>query len=957
MKDKYRFQDKSLSARERADDLVGHLTVDEKISMVHPELNDIPRLGIKKCPIGVEIARGLVAREMNRLGPRYESTILPQPWGMAAMFDDALMEKLGDMAGDEVRIGSKREENPNSLMLYGPTVDMERDPRWGRNEEAYGEDPYLAGKMSAAFCRGLIGYDSKYIKTAPLLKHFYANNSENERQNANANITPRLKREYYLKPFEMAAREGGAVGLMTSYNSINGIEGINNPDVSEICKKEWGMIFAVSDGGDFGQNVTAHRTYATHAESIADILGIGADMMLDSPEMVEPAVREALKNGLLNEWQLDLAVRDMLEVRFMLGDFDDGHPYADMDKSKLVGSEHKKLAVQAARASMLLLENKGLLPLKDDGKCRVAIVGPLSNENYTCWYCGHAENQTPVVKGFAEKLGENRILFDEGFDHVVIKSQKSGKYITAGEDTKLSASVDTADGAEVFELNDWGYDSWTLRSLKTGKYVTENRGINGVFMREKTIGFNPPMRCCADETYGWFVMEVIKAEVNCDGTVYLKSWQNRAIVADDNGDIVSVGALPQDREDLFIIEVVSNGKERAARLAAKADYAIVCGGNHPLINAREEHDRPDINLPKSQSSLLEAVTNVNANTLLYLITGYPFSIVREKDMAKAVLASTHLGPGLGHVAADTVFGDNIPAGRTPSTWYKSVRDLPELEDYDILRNNMTYLYFRGKPLYPFGYGLSYTSFEYSSATLDKTGYDKGESINVTVEVSNTGACDADEVVQLYVVPAKSCYKRPVKMLRSFKRIAVRSGKTVKVELTVPYDDLAFWSTGRKAFIVDAGEYTFEIGASSADIRARLTAYIDGERVTARNAGKRVDAIDAEDYGNLQFLTDKSDGHTYVEGKGFMSYAVYPAFDLKDVNSFEALISSPSGQVDLIIIDHKAGDIIGRYSGQGTGGIANFVPITCGIAPRDGITDIRLCFTKHIAVKSFRFYRQ
>ena len=464
---KYRFQDNTLPFEERAKDLLSRLTREEKVGMITSQLDDIPRLGIKKTHIGTEIARGVVNRDQKR-----ETTILPQPWGMAAMFDDALMEQLGDMAGDETRITHDMEEKPSSLELFGPTIDMERDPRWGRNEEAYGEDPYLTGKMSAAYCRGLTGKDEKYLKTAPLLKHFYANNYENERQTTNANITPRLKHEYYLKAFEPAVREGRAPGLMTAYNCINGGEGVNNPDVSEICKKEWGMTFAVSDGGDFGQNVAAHRTYENHAQSMGDILGVGADMMLDSRSMVDPAVREALEKGYLTEENLDKAVYSTLLLRFKLGDFDEDHPYAHIDPAKLASPAHKALAVKAAKESVILLENRGMLPLTDDGKCTVAVVGPLANENYTCWYCGYAPNQTPVVKGFREKLGEDRVLFDEGFDRVRIRSEKTGKYLRIAENGAVYADADEST-ADLFERADWDFGAWTLRSVRTGKYLTE----------------------------------------------------------------------------------------------------------------------------------------------------------------------------------------------------------------------------------------------------------------------------------------------------------------------------------------------------------------------------------------------------------------------------------------------------------------------------------------------------
>lgn len=515
---KYRFQDNTLPFEERAKDLLSRLTREEKVGMITSQLDDIPRLGIKKTHIGTEIARGVVNRDQKR-----ETTILPQPWGMAAMFDDALMEQLGDMAGDETRITHDMEERPSSLELFGPTIDMERDPRWGRNEEAYGEDPCLTGKMSAAYCRGLTGKDEKYLKTAPLLKHFYANNYENERQTTNANITPRLKHEYYLKAFEPAVREGRAPGLMTAYNCINGVEGVNNPDVSEICKKEWGMTFAVSDGGDFGQNVAAHRTYENHAQSMGDILGVGADMMLDSRSMVDPAVREALEKGYLTEENLDKAVYSTLLLRFKLGDFDEDHPYAHIDPAKLASPAHKALAVKAAKESVILLENRGMLPLTDDGKCTVAVVGPLANENYTCWYCGYAPNQTPVVKGFREKLGEDRVLFDEGFDRVRIRSEKTGKYLRIAENGAVYADADE-NTADLFERADWDFGAWTLRSVRTGKYLTEDKNFfDETPQDENAVTIDPGMNCTADVVFDWFVKELLYAKEE-DGVLYLDTW-------------------------------------------------------------------------------------------------------------------------------------------------------------------------------------------------------------------------------------------------------------------------------------------------------------------------------------------------------------------------------------------------------------------------------------------------
>lgn len=942
---KYRFQDNTLPFEERAKDLLSRLTREEKVGMITSQLDDIPRLGIKKTHIGTEIARGVVNRDQKR-----EATILPQPWGMAAMFDDALMEQLGDMAGDETRITHDMEERPSSLELFGPTIDMERDPRWGRNEEAYGEDPCLTGKMSAAYCRGLTGKDEKYLKTAPLLKHFYANNYENERQTTNANITPRLKHEYYLKAFEPAVREGRAPGLMTAYNCINGVEGVNNPDVSEICKKEWGMTFAVSDGGDFGQNVAAHRTYENHAQSMGDILGVGADMMLDSRSMVDPAVREALEKGYLTEENLDKAVYSTLLLRFKLGDFDEDHPYAHIDPAKLASPAHKALAVKAAKESVILLENRGMLPLTDDGKCTVAVVGPLANENYTCWYCGYAPNQTPVVKGFREKLGEDRVLFDEGFDRVRIRSEKTGKYLRIAENGAVYADADE-NAADLFERADWDFGAWTLRSVRTGKYLTEDKNFfDETPQDENAVTIDPGMNCTADVVFGWFVKELLYAKEE-DGVLYLDTWQHRAVAVNDENKLVAKAGSGDCPCKQFTLEVVSSGAERVAELAQRADHVIVCAGNQPLINAREEYDRPDIRLPKAQTALLNAAAAANESTLLYLVTGYPFAINKEKDTAKAVLCSTHLGPCLGHVAAATVFGENNPAGRTPTTWYRSVRDLPALDDYDIAKNHVTYLYFRGKPLYAFGYGLSYTTFAYSNLTVKQ---ENGEVI-ATVNVQNTGALDGDEVVQLYMSLPGSLRVRPIHALKAFKRVHIQAGETVTVTLNFKIDDLAVWCNGRKIYTVESSVYKMEVGAASDDIRLTADVEIVGETFPGRPGFFKQEAIDADDYSGVTFLTDKRDGETYVEAKDFRSFLVYKNMDLTGCNAFECAMSAPSGDVEILLVDNKTGKVLGKAGGTGTGSLTKFTSFTCDVAAEAGLTELRIVFTKQTSLKWFRFY--
>lgn len=936
----YLFQDTSLSFEERAKDLVSHLTIEEKVIQLTPRMQAVPRLNIKEVKIGAEIARGLVMR-----GPTQYTTILPQPYGMAGMFDDDLMEKLGEMAGNEARIYNSKSEPAGSIYLLGPTVDMERDPRWGRNEEAYGEDPYLAAKMNIAYTKGLAGSHPKYWRTIPLLKHFYANNYENERKTTNANITPRLKQEYYLKVFRDIIKKGHARGLMTAYNCINGVEGVNNPIVWDECKKNWGMDIAVSDGGDFLQNVTEHRTFHTHEESIADILGKGADLMLDDIHIVAPAALEALKKGLMTEEALDKAVYSAFLIRFRTGEFDppEGNPYTKLDESLLNSEASRELAEKAGRESMVLLKNNGLLPLKDDGKVTLAIVGPLSVDNYRCWYCGFAPDPINVVEGFRRKLGTDRVMLDEGYDHVAIRSKATGKYLSVKEDGSCVADSGEIGDSELFEVNDWDFGVWSLRSVKTGKYISE--------VSHNAIDVS--MDCTADEVYGWFTLEKLNAEA-FEGDILLKTWQNTDILVDKVGKLITSQPSKMSDTKRFSVEVISKGTDRVARLAEKADYVLAVGGNHPMLIAREEDDRPDIRLPQAQSAILQAAAAVNQNTILYIISGYPYSIVQEEKVAAAVLFSTHIGPSLGKVAADTVFGSNNPAGRCPTTWYRTVRDLPRLDDYDIMKNGTTYLYYKGNPLYPFGYGLSYTSFAYRNLTVSKTSCKVDDTIEVSLEVQNTGKYDGDEVVQLYVQSPASVFVRPERELKDFCRVSLKAGESRTVSLSLVADDLSFYNTDAGKFTVEKGTYRILVGSSSRDILCEAEIFIDGDKISGKCAERKINALEAEDYAHVEFLTDRNDYKEYFLAEDFRSYAVYKNLLMKNYSSFEASLSAPTSEAELLIIDNKTGESLGTCLIPTTGSLSQFISCSCSVKPVEGLHDVRIQFTKTTSMKEFRF---
>lgn len=941
MMKKYPYQDPSLSFAERAKDLVSRLTLEEKAGQLTSHMEEIPRLGIKSCRIGLEIARGMVSRDPMDYRVGYPTTILPQPYGMAAMFDDALMQQLGELAGDEVRGSVNSDAVPASLYLFGPTVDMERDPRWGRNEEAYGEDPCLAARMNIAYTRGLAGEDSRYWKTIPILKHFYANNYEEERRTSNSNIPVRLKQEYYLKVFRDIVKKGRAPGLMTAYNLINGVEGVNNPIIWNECKPDWGLKLAVSDGGDFNQNVTEHRTFHTHAESIGAILGKGADLMLDGNEMVKPAVLEALRDGLLREEDMDRAIASAFEVRFMTGEFDDpeGNPYAALTSDCVRTPEHLALAEKAARESVILLKNNGLLPLDEAKTGTVAVVGPLSNENYHCWYCGHATDEIPVVEGFRRRLGAERVLFDECFDRVAIRSRKTGKYLSVKEDGRCVADADTISDSELFELADWDFGACTLRSVKTRKYLADS-------MADMV---SAPVACTSEIAYGWFVREMFYV-TPCEEGVQLKTWRKTDVRTAADGNLFSSVSGAFGDELFFEVETVSRGADRAAALAEKADAVIVAAGNHPLIVAREEYDRPDIRLPRSQKAILDAAAAANGNTVLYLVSGYPYSIVEEEKTAAAVVHSTHIGPSLGDVAAATVFGENNPAGRCPTTWYRSCRDLPGIGDYDIMKNHTTYLYYQGEPLYPFGYGLSYTSFAYRDMQVRE----ENGALVATLVVENTGKYDGDEVVQLYVAPPACPFTRPERELKDFRRIHLKAGESMMVELRVPVSELAFYNPDVQGFTVQKGTYRLQAGASSRDIRCECAYDVDGMEITGKCAERWINALEADDYNGVEFLTDRTDNREYFLAEDFQGFAIYRNLCLDGCTSFEALLSTPAGGAELKIVDQATGEELGSCRIPTTGSLSRFVSCVCPIRPVEGLHDVRLQFTRTTSVKDFRF---
>ncbi|MCM1024624.1 MAG: glycoside hydrolase family 3 C-terminal domain-containing protein [Prevotella sp.] len=918
------FRDSSLPMKERVSDLLARLTPEEKMNMLSCHMAAVPRLGVGEWYVGTEVARGYVGRDTGEI-----STVFPQPIGMASSFDPELMYELGVIAGNEARYHYQNSPN-GKLMLWGPTVDMERDPRWGRTEEAYGEDPFLTGEMSKAFTKGMAGDDPVYLKTIPALKHFCADNNEADRDRCSANVDMRTLHEYYYRAFKPAITEGGARSVMAAYNELSGVPAVMNPDLQKLLKDVWGLDFVVTDGGDFSQNVLAHKCVQTHAEALALCLKNGADSMNDPADMVAAAAADALEKGLITMSDIDKAVGNVLYGRFRLGEFDENYPYRDM---KVVPESEESRAVnrRAAMEQFCLLKNDGLLPLEKGTK--IALTGPIADENYADWYTGKSSYAVSIRQGLEAEFGAENVLFDNGYDIVAVKSCGNGKYLSVGGDGSVRAAADGITESCLFELHDWDFGSMNFKSKLNGKYLTESGGV---------------YKAVSDTPYEWFIREWFKPTVY-EGKYCFKSWHGKAmdIFVNGDGELSTRAALGITPDKQFELTVVSSGAERAAELARKADIAVVCAGNHPMQVARECYDRPDIVLPKRQSGLIEAVFEANPKTALMITAGYPYAVKREKEKLPAMLFTSHAGPELGTAAAAVLAGKFNPAARCPLTWYESVHELPNIKDYDIIGNNMTYMYYGGKPLFPFGHGLSYSEFEYGSFKAVQN----GKSVKVSLTVKNVSERDGDEVVQIYFKAGKPRVKRPLKQLCGFKRTRVGAGETVAVEIDVPFSALEFYDVTREKLCVESGSYTFSAGASSEDIRCSAELNIEGEIIPPRDMSF-VKAKNNDGGYNISLCFSFERNDHYVMSGDWGGGLVFSSAEMKNYTVAEVVCSAPAKGGSLEINADER--LIGRTDVSPSPRPDGFAAYRIPLEPLSGTANLRIALNGQLGVYSVKF---
>ncbi|MGW6390443.1 glycoside hydrolase family 3 C-terminal domain-containing protein [Streptomyces sp. NPDC055103] len=872
------FRDPALPVARRVEDLLDRLTADERLALLHQFTPGVERLGLAAFRTGQEALHGVAW-----MGP---ATVFPQAVGLGASWHPELVRRVGEAVSREARAMRAKDERVG-LNVWAPTVNLLRNPLWGRGEEGYAEDPALTSAIATAFTRGLRGDHPLYWRTAPVLKHWLAHNNEAARDTSSASVRPRVLHEYDLRAFRGAVEAGAVAGVMPAYNLVNGRPNHLSPYLEEELRSWTDQeLLVCSDAGAPSNLVDSQGYFATHEEAVAAAVRAGVDSFTDhgtDASVILGRLRKALERGLIDGADVDRSVRRQLTVRFLLGEFDpELDPYAD--ESRFDTPEHRELAREAAEAAVVLLRNE---PVGEDGPllplaqgARIAVVGLLSDASKLDWYSGSPLHRSTPLAGLRERFGPERVTFAEGVDRIRLRTA-SGMWLRVPEGDAEAGARDaeaaldpallpgrtdlpplTADAeGSVLDLIDWGDGVLTLRA-PDGRYLSVAED-----------GF---VRASADAPGGWVVQETFRLEAREDGCGGGHGGGHgdghgggHLLRHLGTGGYVSVAAegvkVAADRAsaEAFTLETVERGDEAVARAAAGADLVIVVAGNDPHINGRETEDRTTLALPAHQDRLWRAAHAANPRTALVLVSSYPYAVPEAAGTLPALLWTAHGGQAAGAALARVLAGDVSPAGRLPQTWYAADADLPEMLDYDVIGGRQTYLYFDGTPLYPFGHGLSYTTFGYEelSAAVD------GATVRVGCTVVNSGAVASDEVVQVYARTVAPSVPRPHRELVAHERVHLTPGASATLHFAVPLEALGYWDVAHGRWAVAPGAYEIQVGASSADVRRTVRIEVAGKAPGPRPV--LVAGLAAADY-------DEQSGTVIVDRTKVRGDAVTPA---------------------------------------------------------------------------------
>ncbi|WP_444662673.1 glycoside hydrolase family 3 N-terminal domain-containing protein [Cellulomonas sp. CW35] len=838
------YLDPSRSPRERAADLVGRLTRDEKIAMLHQRGPAVERLGLRAFTTGAEVLHGV-----SWLGT---ATVFPQPVGLAATWDPDLLRRVGDAVGVELR--AKHAADPSvSLNVWAPVVNPLRHPAWGRNEEGYSEDPYLTAELATAYAHGLRGDHPTYWRTVPTLKHAFGYNNETDRAVTSSQLRPRVLREYELPAFTGPLRARAAGAVMAAYNLVDGRPNHLAGELLDLLREATpDELFVVSDAAAPGFVVDLQRFYDDHVEAHAAMLRAGIDSFTDNDADAGPTTRrvgEALERGLVDEAVIDRAVARQLELRIRTGELDPELDPFVVPADAIDLPEHRALAREAAARGVVVLENAGALPVAPGAV--VAVVGPFAERVLHDWYSGTPPYTVGLATALRERLGDAHVRVADGADRIVLRSSSTGRAVrAAGAGHVLVADGDARDAAAQHDATLWESGLWTLHVAATGLLWTGARWV---------------AHADATRVGGWVAQETFRRHVHDDGTWSLQhagSGRWLRVQHDEQGTLVADGETLAHAER-FAVETVRAGACAVREACDGADVVVVALGNDPHLGGRETQDRPALTLPTGMLATWRVAADASpaARHVLLVVSSYPYVLPEDLD-ADAVVWTSHGGQELGHGLTDVLVGDSEPTGRLAQAWPARVEDVGDLLDYDVIAAHHTTWYATAAPRYALGHGLTYGEVAYravtpTACTWAAAGTSGGDDeVALTVTVRNDGTRTAHELVQVYAdAPA---HRLPYgHRLVAHARVALEPGATRDVELRVPLARLATWDVTRDRFVVEPGTYVLGVGASAARLPLRASLTVTGEPVPPRAlVGHAVRAADADELHDVE-LTDRT----------------------------------------------------------------------------------------------------
>ncbi len=831
----------ALPIEQRVDDLVSRLTLEEKVKQMLNATPAIPRLGIPAYDWWNEVLHG-VARTPFRV------TSYPQAIGMAATWDTNSLYRMADYSALEGRAVHNKaielertKERYLGLTYWTPNINIFRDPRWGRGQETYGEDPFLTAMLASAFVRGLQGEDPKYLKAAACAKHFAVHSGpEPSRHVDNFNPSTYDLWDTYLPAFKELVVKANVAGVMCAYNAVNTQPCCaNDLLMNEILRKQWNFNgYVTSDCWAIDDFFKYHKTHKDSVTAAVDGVMHGTD--LECGTSVYYTLYNGVKQGLISEAQIDISLKRLFTIRYRLGMFDPPSmvKFTQVPANTLEAPAHKAHALKMAQQSIVLLRNENnTLPLKKTIK-KIAVLGPNADNRISVLgnYNGVPSKVISLLDGLKEKLGKNvEIIYEPAINFI-------NDTMLAYEDVSAQYNFEGNKGfrAEYFNNRELqGSPVVTKTESKIDNFWQEGQNVvEGIKANNFSVRYTSNYTALKD---GYITFEVEADDgyrFIVNGRPVINAWQRnrwgaRTYRLETKKDSVYKLVLEYWQGEGKANVALRAGNFKRTDFAAiankvkDADVIIFAGGISPQLEGEEMPvnakgfnggDRTSILLPAVQTELMKALHATGKPVVFVMMTGSAIAIPWESENLPAIVNAWYGGQGAGTAIADVLFGDYNPAGRLPVTFYKSDSDLPGFSDYSM--NNRTYRYFQGEALYPFGYGLSYTSFRYDMLKLPSSA-NTGKNVTVGARVTNTGKLSGEEVVQLYIAYQGIDSKAPLNALKGFKRINLKPGESQTVSFTLTPEQLCLISEDGRDY-QPKGKLRISIGGGQSGVKNKTT---------------------------------------------------------------------------------------------------------------------------------------